>query len=394
MDLTLLHSDNHSELKLRLDKVRYNMGLEETDAILIGAPANLYYMAGGVFRGYIYIPDDRDPLFFLIPPSEADHPAVRSIRKPEMIADILKEEGYGMPRRLGLEFDDLYYNEVERLKKVFDGCKFTNSSTVMRKARSVKTDYELKLMREDGLRQAEVYKQIKHCYQEDMTDLEFQIEIERVLRREGCLGFLRAAGTRMELNMGSVLAGPNADAPSPYDFSMGGGGTDPSLPVGASGEIMHPGSAVMVDMNGGFNGYQTDMTRCWTIGDVSDTARRAHECSIAILRDLESFAKPGVEAGELYRRAEKLAAEAGMKNYFMGHRHKVPFIGHGVGIELNELPVIMSRNTEPLLRNMTIALEPKFVIPEVGALGVENTYVVTDEGLHNLIVLDESLKQL
>lgn len=394
MNLSLLNTENRAELQLRIEKVKANMELSELDAILVASPTNLYYLSGGVFRGYIYIAIDREPVYFLVPPSESDAPGVQVIRKPEMIGDALKGMGYSIPHKIGLEYSDLIYSEVERLKKCFADSKPGDASPILRRARVTKTDYEIKLMREDGLRQAAVYSQIKHCYSEDMTDLEFQIEIERVLRREGCLGYLRAAGGKMQLNMGSVLAGPNADVPSPYDFSMGGEGTDPSLPVGASGDIMKHGMSVMVDMNGGFNGYQTDMTRVWTIGDVSEQAQRAHECSIAILRDLEKFAMPGVEIGELYRRAMRLAEGAGLSDYFMGHRHKVAFIGHGVGIELNEMPVVMERNSDPLLKHMTIALEPKFVIPEVGALGVENTYLVTDHGLENLTVLSEDLHQL
>lgn len=370
------------------------MRISEIDALLVATAPNLYYLSGGIFRGYIYISLDHDPIYFLIPPSAADTPMVRTIRKPENIPAELKEAGYPMPRRIGLEMSAMYYTEITRLQKVFEGSETCDGEAALRRARMTKTDYELRQMREDGLRQAAVYSQIKHCYNEDMTDLEFQIEIERVLRREGCLGFLRAAGSRMELNMGSLLAGPNADVPSPYDFSMGGAGVDPSLPVGACGKIMYPGMTVMVDMNGGFNGYQTDMTRVWTVGEVPELAHRAHQCSIDILRDLEAFARPDIEVGQLYKRAEQNARDAGLYEYFMGHRHKVPFIGHGVGIELNEQPVVMERNHDPLLKNMTIALEPKFVLPEIGAVGVENTYIVTDNGLENLTVLSEDLHQL
>ena len=114
----------------------------------------------------------------------------------------------------------------------------------------------------------------------------------------------------------------------------------------------------------------------------------------AYLRDLEKFSVPGIRIGDMYKRAAKLADDAGLREYFMGHNHKVPFIGHGVGIELNEMPVVMERNADPLLKHTTLALEPKFVIPEVGAVGIENTYVVTDEGLSNLTELDETLNQL
>lgn len=264
----------------------------------------------------------------------------------------------------------------------------------MREARLTKTEYELKKMEEDGVRQSAVYSRVGKVYREGMSDVEFQSEIELLLRREGCLGFLRAAGSRMEINMGSLLAGPNADVPSPYDFSMGGGGVDPSLPVGASGVILKPGMAVMVDMNGGFNGYQTDMTRCWTIGPAGADASKAYDCSMAILRDLETFARPGVEVRELYRRAVRIAEDWKLTDHFMGHRHKVSFIGHGVGIELNEGPVIMERSKSLLEENMTIALEPKFVFPEIGALGCENTYIVKADGLKNITTYNETLKQL
>ncbi|MDE5645472.1 MAG: Xaa-Pro peptidase family protein [Muribaculaceae bacterium] len=394
MKFPLLTRDMVNEFELRLSKVRMAMVEARLDAVLVGSTVNLFYLTGGVCRGYMYIPVDREPVFFVIPPAEPVGEIFSQIRKPEQIPDLLAAKGYDIPARIGLEFDDLYYSEIERLRKVFASSEIADGSRVMRRARLVKTPYEVDRMREDGLRHCAVYSRIDSCYREGMTDLEFQIEIEHVLRMEGCLGFLRVAGSRMEINMGSLLAGPNADVPSPYDFSMGGAGVDPSLPVGASGIIMKPGMSVMVDMNGGFNGYQTDMTRCWTVGEAGEKAQRAHECSRAILRDLESFARPGVEAGELYRRAARIAEEAGLSSCFMGHAHKVAFIGHGVGIELNEAPVLMGRDRTLLEENMTLAIEPKFVIPEVGALGVENTYVVTDGGLENLTPFNENLAAL
>ena len=78
----------------------------------------------------------------------------------------------------------------------------------------------------------------------------------------------------------------------------------------------------------------------------------------------------------------------------MGHRQQASFIGHGVGIELNEMPVVTARSKDHLLENMTIALEPKFVIPHVGAVGIENTYVVTSEGLRPLTVFPDEIQEL
>ncbi|MDE6717215.1 MAG: Xaa-Pro peptidase family protein [Muribaculaceae bacterium] len=384
------------ELDLRIAKIREAMAEGDCDAVLIASTTNLFYISGTVFRGYVLILSDSDPVWFMVPPSVAPDgfPHCHTIHKPEMIPAWLHEAGYAVPRSIGLEFDDLLYSELMRLKSLFPESEIKNASGVLRKARMTKTEYEIRKIREDGMHQARAYSKVPKCYKEGMTDLELQIEVERVLRLEGCLGYLRAAGSRMELNLGSVISGDNADMPSPYDFSMGGAGVDPSLPVGADGKTIKPGCSVMLDMNGGFNGYQSDMTRTWYLESVSELARKAHECSRRILRDLEKRALPGVPVSELYIKAVEIAQADGLGDYFMGHRNKVKFIGHGIGIELNEQPVVMERNRQPLLKNMTIALEPKFVIPHVGAVGVENTYCVTDNGLDNLTEFPEELQEL
>lgn len=384
------------EFALRYAKVKNEMKKEGCEAILIASSTNMLYLCGAIFRGYIFLYADRDPVVFMVAPSVAPADAANTydIRKPEVISGWIEEHNLPIPDSIGLEMDDLLYSEVERLMNIFPGSAKMNASSMMRRARMVKTDFEIQKMREDGMHQAKSYSHVPKCYKEGMTDLELQIEVERILRLEGCLGYLRAAGSRMELNLGSVLSGDNADASSPYDFSMGGAGVDLSLPVGADGKTIRPGTTVMLDMNGGFNGYQSDMTRTWYLESVSDLARKAHECSRSILRELEKIALPGLPVGALYDRALEMAKEAGLEDYFMGHNRKVKFIGHGIGIELNEQPVVMPRNDQPLLENMTIALEPKFVIPHVGAVGVENTYRVGKEGLDNLTIFPEELMEL
>lgn len=105
---------------------------------------------------------------------------------------------------------------------------------------------------------------------------------------------------------------------------------------------------------------------------------------IDICSRLAAMGKPGVEAKEMYRVAEEMAAEAGLEHYFMGHAQKAGFVGHGVGIEINELPVIAPRSRDILQEGNVIALEPKFVIPHVGAGGIENTYIVRAGGMESI----------
>lgn len=379
---------------MRISKVRREMALVGADALLIADNTDIYYLCGAVFRGYVYVPVQGRCLMFVIRPVDLQGDDVIYVRKPEQIPAELERLGLSVPSCLGLELDDLSYSDVERLRSAMSPRGVCNASTVMRRARMVKTDAEVRLIHEDGMKQAAAYRKIPRIYKEEMTDVEFQIEVERLLRLEGCLGYYRTSGRLMEINMGSVLNGDNADNPTPYDFAVGGGGVDLSLPVGADGRTMKPGTTVMVDMCGNFNGYQSDMTRVWSIGPVSDFAFKCHECSRKILRELEKMALPGVPVANLYHRAMEIVEAEGLANHFMGHVQKAPFIGHGVGIQLNELPVITPRSKDVLAENMVIAIEPKFVVPKVGAVGVENTYRVTPSGLECLTPFPEEIPDL
>ncbi len=383
------------EIILRTSKIQSFIREAGADALLVASNANIYYTAMRFFRGYTYIPAEGDPIYFVIRPNDIKdlENSVR-IRKPEEIRGKLGEMGIQLPRTLGLEYDTITYSDIERLRKAIDAPDVVNGTSWLRRARMVKTPYEIGQMEYDGVHQTEAYRHFTKAYREDMTDVEFQIEMERILRLEGCLGFSRVSGSLMEINLGSVINGDNADVPTPYEFSMGGEGVDPSLPGGACGKTMKPGTTVMVDMCGAFNGYQTDLTRVWRIGDVPELAEKAHQCSIRILRTLEKEGVPGASCAGLYNRAMAIVEEEGLQDYFMGHRQKAAFIGHGVGIELNEMPVLTPRSKDHLEENMTIAIEPKFVIPGVGAVGPENTYQVTPDGLRNLTPMPDEMIEL
>lgn len=386
--LLLLAAD---EQRLRIDRIRRSFNPDGLDrAMLLADNATLFYLTGRVFAGYVYIPAEGEPLYFVRRPVELESDGVVYIRKPEDMGPEVAMR-CGVAAETGMELDLLSYSAVQRLASVFAGSAIVNVSPALRMARAVKTETEIAMIRESGIKHARVYSRVPHLYQPGMTDIEFQVEIEREARLEGCLGQFRISGNSMELYMGSLLAGDNADNPSPYDFAMGGAGADPSLPVGANGTVIRRGNSVMVDMNGNFNGYMTDMTRVFSLGGVSELARRAHACSVRITRELAAMAVPGIEARAMYEEAMAIVRGEKLEAYFMGHRQHAGFIGHGVGIEINELPVIAPRSYDVISRGNVIALEPKFVIPGTGAVGIENTYVVTDSGMSSLTCSPEEI---
>lgn len=382
------------EVLLRKEKVVAALKAMNIEAILLGTNVNNYYMAGRVFSGYVYINNEGFLHYYVKRPALLKGDNVTYIRKPEDIPALLQEAGVAAPATIGLEMDFMSYSDIARLVKLFPEAQATNGSGIMRYVRSTKTAYEIEKTRISAQGHMSVYKSLKDIYHPGMTDIELQIEIESRLRRAGCLGIFRVAGPSMEVFMGSLISGDNADNPSPYDFAMGGAGLDSSLPGGCNGTVIEPGMSTMVDLCGNFTGYMTDISRTYSVGTLSELAYKAHDCSVAIHHAIVAMARPGVKAADIYNLSRTMAEEAGLAQYFMGHNQQAGFMGHGVGIEINEAPVLAPRSRDILEEGNIIAVEPKFVIPGTGAVGIENTYLITADGCENLTNFEEGVMQL
>lgn len=364
------------ESALRLARLTAPMTAAGIDIALIQDNATKFYLTGRVFSGHIAVNCRGMMHCFVRRPNHLDGPLHTSVRKPEEIPAKAPAGLFDGCSTLGMEFSTLSVSDFNRLTAIFPDLRPIDLSSAIREARRVKTLQEISLIARSGVLQTEVYALIPGLYRPGMNDMELQIEIERQLRLKGCLGQFRISGDSMELFMGNILVGDNADSPTPYDFAMGGAGISPSLPVGANGTVIAHGDSVMVDANGNFTGYMTDMTRTFSLGTIEELAVKAHDTSIAICDAIAKAARPGTEAKSLWKIAETMAADAGLSEYFMGHTQKAGFVGHGVGIEINELPVLAPRSRDIIAEGNVIAVEPKFVIPKVGAVGIENTYIV------------------
>lgn len=383
------------ELKLRRDKIRVLMAQREIDAALITCNVNLIYTYGRVVSGYLYLPLNAPARLFLKRPNNIEGEHIHSIRKPEQLPELLQECGLPIPAKLMLEGDELSFTEYNRLAACFPDTEVLPCGTALiRQARSVKTAIEIEMLRRSGLAHAKAYEQIPSVYQPGMTDRRLSIEVERLMRLEGCLGIFRVFGQSMEIFMGSLLAGDNAAAPSPYDFALGGEGLDPSLPGGANGTLLQPGQSLMVDMGGNFYGYMGDMSRVFSIGKLPEKAYAAHQTCLEIQEEVAAAAKPGTICENLYNLAIGIVTKAGFADYFMGVGQKAKFIGHGIGLEINEMPVLAPRMKQELEPGMVFALEPKIVLPGVGPLGIENSWAVTADGLEKLTLCAEEIIEL
>ena len=383
------------ELKLRRDKIRALMAQQGIDAALITYNVNLIYTYGRVVSGYLYLPLNAPARLFIKRPNDIEDEHIHPIRKPEQITGLLKECGLPLPVKLMLEGDELPFTEYNRLAACFPETEVVSCGTALiRQARSIKTPIEIEMFRRSGIAHAKAYEQIPSVYQPGMTDRQLSVEIERLMRLEGCLGIFRVFGQSMEIFMGSLLAGDNAAVPSPYDFALGGKGLDPSLPGGVSGTLLQAGQCFMVDMGGNFYGYMGDMSRVFSIGKLPEQAYAAHQTCLETQEEIVAMAKPGTVCEDMYNKAIEIVTKAGFADYFMGVDQKAKFIGHGIGLEINEMPVLAPRMKQELEPGMVFALEPKIVLPGIGPVGIENSWAVTTDGLEKLTLCKEEIIEL
>jgi prepilin-type processing-associated H-X9-DG protein len=194
--------------------------------------------------------------------------------------------------------------------------------------------------------------------------------------------------------MGLALAGGAVNYGF-FDGAVTGKGLSAAAPHGSSLELVHENMPVFMDYTGVYDGYITDMTRIFVIGTLDPELKRAFDVSIEIQNSLQSLLKPGAICEELFLKSAEMAANAGLGEYYMGMPgENARFVGHGVGLELDEFPVLAQGFKMPLVAGNVIAIEPKFVIPGKGVIGIENTFAVTSAGGEKITDIPDEITYL
>jgi Xaa-Pro aminopeptidase len=256
----------------------------------------------------------------------------------------------------------------------------------------IKSPYEIEQIKKATAILDTGLKKIREVIREGMTELEVDGHLALIARREGHMGILRMRGWNQEMTHAHVLAGESGAVVSFCDTAHGGPGNTPAMAQGAGSHRIRRNEPIGIDYGVGVNGYVGDQFRTFVIGSLPEHLQRAHECAGSIHDLLTREAKPGVSSADLYHMAEAEASSAGYAEFFMGHGEgKVKFIGHGLGLEIDEFPIITPDFPETLKEGMVIALEPKFVFPELGVVGLEDDYLVTPSGLERLTLTDQTI---
>jgi Xaa-Pro aminopeptidase len=379
------------EVPKRIEALRSLMVEEKIEAALILQRVDLFYFTATAQEGALYV-DEKEELFFVkkyAPRAREESPLEAiEISSLKEIPSFLRKK----PKLLGLELDVVPVELFFSLQQIFPEAKFQNISPLTLRLRMVKSPSEIELIKEAAQIASFALEKVPHILREGMSELELAGELLRLIMPKGHQEYIRMRGFNREAHSWHVLSGESGTVLSHIDAPMGGFGPSVAYPMGASLKPIRKNEVVLVDLSTCFWGYHSDQTRCFSIGKLPEPLKRGYEVSTKIINLLAKEARPGFSAEWFYKKARSLAEEEGLGDYFLGPKpYQTKFVGHGIGLEISEPPFLALGHDYPIHEGMTLSIEPKMVFPELGAVGIENTYVVTSEGLLPLTSAQEEL---
>ena len=388
------------EIENRLTRTRAGMEKQEMEGLLVIQKMDLYYLSGSAQDGILFVPLAGKPLLMIkreLERARGESPIqdVVPLKSNREIPSLIQAHRGRVPRVLGLELDVLPARDYFKFQGFFPGTQFTDASSILRETRKIKSLFEIGLMRKAGEIGRKVYQEAKEILKEGMTEIEFGGLLEAAAKKHGHEGLLRVRSLNYEAYTWHVLSGVTGGIVSQSDSPMGGLGLSPAFPVGASLKVMKAHEPILVDFGTCFHGYQADETRMFSIGKMErkfvDAYKACKEIHDAVLEET----RPGADCEALFLKTLPLAEKLGYKDSYLGPpRLQTRFIGHGIGLELNELPFLAQGQSYPLEEGMTFAVEPKIVFPGEGSVGIENTVWVTKNGYEVLTPAGQEIFQV
>ncbi len=386
-----------SELDNRIQTAAVKIAETGLNAWLISGTTNLYYFTGTAQNGLLFIFDNGKHLFLVRKSleraiNESGLTEIVGFRSLKELDDRVRGVYGSSLKSCGFEGGTVPVSLFTRYQNTFPDCKFSDVSMEIRWIRSVKSDFELQCMVKAGKQTEAVFRHMKDFIRPGISELDIAAEAEYVARRNGHQGIIRMHGFNAELYYGVITAGESANLPTNFDGPSGSSGLYPSAPHPAGRVKVVAGKPVLVDFMGAHMGYLCDETRVYFPGDPSDEVLRLHQNCVHIQSFVADRLKPGAVPSEIYEETRKFAEEMGLTKNLMGFGpNQVRFFGHGLGLEVDELPVIAPRFDRELVEGVTIAVEPKYYVEGLGAVGVENTFAVTGQGGNRLVEFPDEL---
>lgn len=389
-----------TEIFSRITHLQGQLQRREIDGALIVQKTDLFYYSGTGQQGWLYVPAEGKPLLFIFKEfdrAQQESPIENIISIPSIKAIPAQLSFFELPepKVLGLELDVLPTNLYFQYRKVFSQCRIEDIATEIRLQRAVKSPFEIEKMSLAAALSDRVAVRAAELLVPGKTEVAVAGELEAYARSLGHQGIVRMRMWGAELFYGHLLSGPGAAVPSYLASPTGGQGVSNAIGQGAGYRKIRANEPVLVDYVFALDGYLSDHARIYCFGELDEELVAAHAAMLELQDAVKQMAKPGVSCGDVYDFMVFEAGKTGFAQHFMGvGERRIRFTGHGLGLELDEYPFLAMGQTLPLEDGMVLALEPKTIFPGKGVVGIENTHLVTKDGLVSLTHYPDNITYL
>ena len=369
-----------------MDRFRAKMNAEcpDWEMTAVFGKINQYYFTGTMQDGVLLIPQDGEAVFWVRQSIDRamDESHFKQIRPMKSYRDAAAGMGK-IPDTVHLETDVVPLGLYQRFQKYFPFSNVRPVDHQLSMLRAVKSEFELDLMRESGkIHQRILEQRVPSMLREGISEAEFAGELYGVMIEEGHHGLARFAMFQTEILLGQIGFGESSIYPTYFNGPGGNFGLCPAVPLlGSRERKLRKGDLVFVDIGCGLEGYHTDKTMTYMFGgSLPEEAVIEHHKCVDVQNRVAHQLKPGAIPSEIF--ADTMASlDPGFLENFMGFgKRQAKFLGHGIGLAIDEIPVIADGFDMPLEEGMAFALEPKKGIQDIGMVGIENTFLVAPGG--------------
>ena len=377
------------EIRERIERFQALMRGQGVVGALIVQKVDLYYLSMIDQDDYLWIPASDQPLLMVRKNMKCalTNAAIEKVVPLESLSQLpnyLNRCVGSKTGTLGLEMDVLPTNFYLTFQSLFPEKQVVDISPLIRKMRMFKSSYEIFCIKRAAKMADRLYERIPEFIHVSETEMELAAKAEAFYRKEGHPGLTPMRTFNMYSHYGLIMAGPSSTIPGNYPGPASGSGPGPYLSHGSGFNRIRKHEPILVDYASNVEGYLSDQTRIFSIGSLNEKFYRAHSVMLEVQETLAREGRPGVRAKDLYDLAVKIVKKAGLLEGFMGYPEPVPFVAHGIGLEMDEWPVIGKNSDHVLQERMVVAMEPKFIFPGEGIVGIENTFAITEKGMEKL----------
>jgi Xaa-Pro dipeptidase len=374
------------EIENRRLKIQKEMVRENVEGLFIVQRVDLFYFSGTAQNAFLYIPVEGEPLLFVkkyLPRARLESPIkeIVEIQSVKEIPGLIREYYETLPAVLGLEFDVLPVSEFKFYGNLFGGRTFVDASPMIQRLRMIKSDWEIAQIEHTADRSSKIFDYMRRNIRAGLTEMELPGLFEPFARTMGYGARLRVRDYQTEGYPWHILSGRSGGIVGLLDSPASGEGPSAAFPCGGGSKRVVPNEPIMIDFNFVFNGYHMDETRMFAIHGMPSKALKASRAIMEIHNEVLGQVKPGRTLDELFQTSVHKAEALGYERAYLGPPgYKVRFIGHGIGLELIEHPIIAQGKQQALEPGMVFALEPKMVFQGEFAAGIESVFLVTETG--------------